>query len=170
VVFVFFGASLGLGAEIDIATKFVAYFLAGAVLQVMRKHVGISGAGAAIASAIFLTATALAPAWGGQVTSVALAYALLWLGSTITSPSLIHRHDVSYGMYIYAFQVQQLFAVFGAWRWGYWPFALAALSVTILLAVPSWFFVEKPIMDWTRRRLAILEGKRNPEALQEAPS
>jgi len=170
VAYVLFHESLGLGAELDIATKFVAYFLAGAVLQVLRHRIGINAVAGLVAAAIFTTVTALAPSWGGQVTSVALAYALLWLGSIIKSPAVIHRHDVSYGMYIYAFQVQQLFAVFGAWRWGYWPFALAALAVTILLAVPSWFLVEKPIMEWVRHRLQVLAERRTGEALQKAAS
>lgn len=153
VVFVFWGDVLGLGYEVDVATKFVAYFLAGALLQMFRDSVGLHWAAALAAGTVFGLAAGLAPEWGGQVASVALAYVLLWLGATMKSPTIIHKHDVSYGMYIYAFQVQQLFAVFGAWKWGYWPFALVSLAVTILLAISSWLLVEKPIIEWVRQRL-----------------
>lgn len=153
VVYVVWGEALGLGADVGILTKLLPYFLAGAVLQMVRKQVGMQALAAVIAAGIFAVGTGLAPSWGGQATSIALTYVLLWLGATLKSPQVIRTHDVSYGMYIYAFQVQQLFAVFGAWTWGYWPFALAALAVTVVFAVPSWLLVERPIMEWARKRL-----------------
>ncbi|QEY65415.1 acyltransferase [Metapseudomonas lalkuanensis] len=54
------------------------------------------------------------------------------------------RFDVSYGVYIYAFPVQQL--VINNFRYGlYSEMALSALF-TLVLAIASWLFVEKPML------------------------
>lgn len=63
------------------------------------------------------------------------------------------RNDVSYGLYIWAFPVQQLIIVAGfAWL-GVWGTALLALLLTLHLAWASWRFVEKPAMKLGRGAL-----------------
>lgn len=59
--------------------------------------------------------------------------------------SRMHARDYSYGIYIYAFPVQQTVVSF-------WPqislvaYLLSTLAVTIALAALSWHFVEKPAL------------------------
>ena len=52
--------------------------------------------------------------WGAQAAAPLIAYVLLWLSTVLPSPRLARRHDISYGVYIYAFPVQQLLAYAGA--------------------------------------------------------
>jgi peptidoglycan/LPS O-acetylase OafA/YrhL len=65
--------------------------------------------------------------------------------------------DYSYGLYIYAFPLQQAIAQWGiVHRFGL--FVLACFLATLPLAMLSWHFVEKPSMrlrDWIRRRPAV---------------
>ncbi len=142
----YFGGSF----DVDMLAKLVPYFMAGAVLSALRKKIGMHwglGIGSSVAFGLCLV---LVDGWGGQLGSIFLAYFILWLGSVVPCPSAIQVHDVSYGMYIYAFQMQQIMAVFGLGAWGYWPYSLVALALTAVLAIASWFIVERPIITRVR--------------------
>ena len=86
----------------------------------------------------------------GQLAAPFLAYGLLWLSTVVRQPSIIAKHDVSYGFYIYAWPVAQLLVLVGAARAGVWVFMLANIAVTLVFAALSWFLVERPIMRATR--------------------
>jgi peptidoglycan/LPS O-acetylase OafA/YrhL len=79
---------------------------------------------------------------------IAGAYFVLYLGARL--PTRLHwigqKNDYSYGIYIYGFLVQQVLASFGVWRFGYLPFSLIALAVTLGCAWLSWHVIEKNAM------------------------
>lgn len=65
--------------------------------------------------------------------------------------------DVSYGVYIYAFPVQQAFAAMGLARgWPFWLYAAASAGIVAVLAIASWWLIERPAIRaghrWLRRR------------------
>ena len=81
--------------------------------------------------------------------SLTACYAVLILAYRVPYTSLNELGDFSYGMYIYAFPVQQIWVqLFPDWR-GY-QIALAAFPSTLFLAVLSWFSIEKPAISWRR--------------------
>ena len=55
------------------------------------------------------------------VGQVAWAYLVLWLAIRLPIVEVRQHGDFSYGMYIYAFPVEQLLALYGVYRWGYVP-------------------------------------------------
>jgi peptidoglycan/LPS O-acetylase OafA/YrhL len=57
------------------------------------------------------------------------------------------RLDLSYGLYIYAFPVQQLLALYGVGALGFAPYFLSALAIAGALAAASWFAIEKPSLS-----------------------
>jgi peptidoglycan/LPS O-acetylase OafA/YrhL len=57
------------------------------------------------------------------------------------------RMDLSYGLYIYAFPVQQLLAMYGINAFGFTPYFLSALLIASVLAATSWFTIEKPSLS-----------------------
>jgi peptidoglycan/LPS O-acetylase OafA/YrhL len=59
--------------------------------------------------------------------------------------------DLSYGVYIYAFPVQQVLALVGVQRFGPLVFILAAVALVLPLAWLSWTFVERPSLRLVRR-------------------
>jgi peptidoglycan/LPS O-acetylase OafA/YrhL len=81
-----------------------------------------------LASALLL----LTPAW-----TFGLPVLVIWLGSrrTVSLPS-----DLSYGLYVYAFPVQQVLASQG--HLSFWTSAAATLP----FAAASWFLVERPAL------------------------
>jgi len=58
--------------------------------------------------------------------------------------------DLSYGIYIYAFPVQQTMVWISAAAWGVWPSMLCSLVATLLLAFLSWHLVEKRALQLKR--------------------
>ena len=55
--------------------------------------------------------------------------------------------NLSYTLYLVHFPV---YLAVGT-PWGYWPSFVVKLAVIFAIAVPSWFFIEKPLMQWRRR-------------------
>lgn len=70
-----------------------------------------------------------------------LAYAIIVSGALIRKSRL--RNDFSYGVYIYAFPVQQLLAVLGLAALSPFLFFAIATAAVLPVAAVSWFLVEK---------------------------
>jgi peptidoglycan/LPS O-acetylase OafA/YrhL len=83
---------------------------------------------------------------------LAMPYVVFWLayrpGGLLRAYNRVG--DYSYGVYIYAFPVQQMLV---AWfpGLGIWPLTAAAGAITLLLAVLSWHGVESPALRWRHR-------------------
>lgn len=85
-----------------------------------------------------------------SLSALPMAYTMMWLGATLPI-RLGAKNDISYGIYIYAFPVQQLLVVMGApAALGFWGYATVALALTVPLAWLSWKLVEKPAMRFKR--------------------
>ncbi|MDA8355323.1 MAG: acyltransferase [Actinomycetota bacterium] len=130
---------------------FVPVFLGGSLLYLYRDRVPDSGLLALACALAFLSGLVLplgnsTPAFtltSTDLTSVFLAYPLLWLGIHLPLHQVGARNDYSYGVYIYAFPVQQLLVNWGANRWGYWPYAFLSVAAVAPVAAASWWVVER---------------------------
>lgn len=85
------------------------------------------------------------------VAAIPLAYAVLVSGSLLRHKRLRLRTDLSYGMYIYAYPMQQLLVVCGLLSLNPWLFCFAVAIATVPLAAASWFLVEKPARSLNKR-------------------
>ncbi|CAN5551194.1 acyltransferase [soil metagenome] len=137
-----------------IAIRFLAIFHAGVAAYRFRDRISLSWPTLAALSAAMVVANVatqsalLLPIW--------LAYAVLFV--SYYPPLVIERWcdgpDYSYGIYIYAYAVQQTLV----WRFGPMPVLphfLLAWGLTMPLAMLSWHLVEKPALalkDRLRRR------------------
>lgn len=125
-------------------TPFVTAFLVGACIYVWRALFA-PGWPTALTLAVI---AALLLRWGGFHLFQPLLVPLLVI-QTGLSFSLPLRHDYSYGLYIYGFPVQQALAT--------WPFArsdsrvffTASLVITLICAMVSWHWIEKPVLRRT---------------------
>ena len=139
---------------LDHATSLASFFLAGAVMYLYRDSVPSSGLLAALA-------VVLAVAFAGlglfePLAAVLVAYVMLYAGSRLPLSRVGRRNDVSYGMYVYGFPVQQLIvlAMGGSALLPVWAFAIVSVALTIPLAWVSWLCVEKPALRLRRRDLS----------------
>ncbi|MFJ5368446.1 acyltransferase family protein [Bosea sp. CER48] len=136
----------------ETALRLPLIFLAGGVIYLYRERVTLSVPLLALAvlalvplafTPLYKAALYLVTAWGVLV--IALAPAL-------TRRSIEPPADLSYGVYLYGWPVQQalhaLFPALGAVAL-LWP----SLIVTVVIAALSWYLVEKPALDLKRRLL-----------------
>jgi peptidoglycan/LPS O-acetylase OafA/YrhL len=118
------------------------FFLVGAALWVNRDWAPLTGAGAAglavaVALASFTGAYDLAFA-------IAFAYVILWLGFTdrVRMPNLAAHGDLSYGTYLYAFPVTQVWVQI-LQPVSPWVVYVLSLVTVLPLAWMSWHLVEQ---------------------------
>jgi peptidoglycan/LPS O-acetylase OafA/YrhL len=154
---------------------FVPIFLCGSLLYLYRDKVPDSGLLAWGCTFAFLCGMVLplgnsVPTFtftSMDLSSVFLVYPLLWLGIHLPFHMVGARNDYSYGVYIYAYPVQQLLVVWGVSRWGYWPYAILSVAAVIPFAMASWWVVEKHALrlktvKWPRPAMRGLRTKKAP--------
>ena len=144
----------GAGAYSDVVllARLLPAFLGGAVVWVAIGRVPLRTPFALVALVAAVVLVVSVEHWGAQAASPLIAYVLLWLSTVLPSPAVARRHDISYGVYIYAFPVQQLLVYAGAHRFGLVAYDVLAALATAAVAVVSWRLVERPALRWARHR------------------
>ncbi|ARR79916.1 MULTISPECIES: acyltransferase family protein [Mycobacterium] len=127
---------------IFMACRAAIMFAAGAFLYQWRDVIPARWSLVAVSVVIVLAAGQL-PDYR-VVAAIPLAYAVVVSGSLLQSKRLRLRTDLSYGMYIYAFPIQQLLLVLGLISLTPIVFCLTVAVATLPLAAASWFLIEKP--------------------------
>jgi peptidoglycan/LPS O-acetylase OafA/YrhL len=121
-------------------------FLCGASIWLLREHIptGVVLTIVALIVGIALTRTFL---WGSLGTAL-LVYAFISLA--YLAPKRLHsfgrRTDISYGVYLYGWPIQQSMVAAGALALGFWPVLIFSLLGAAILGTASWFLVEKPAL------------------------
>lgn len=124
-------------------------FLAGTLLYLYADRVPVNRSFGVVALLLLPVA-----GWLNIVSSVGapfVAYACLWLGVMLPLQRVGRRNDISYGVYIYAFPVQQLLVVGGLARHGVALYVLLSVVLTLPMAAASWFAVERPALSLKKR-------------------
>lgn len=150
--------------DIVLMFQLLPFFLAGSVLFMWREKLGFHWLPGALSLLVAFAISSTVPGWGVQASALFVAYGLIWLSTVTRQPKLIAKNDISYGVYIYAFAVQQLLAVFGIHELGLLWFSVIAAIITVPLAAGSWVFVERPVM----RRVRSAGGKSQPKGASVA--
>jgi peptidoglycan/LPS O-acetylase OafA/YrhL len=150
VAFLAFSAAAVLFTYISprIFVELAAHFLMGSLIYIFRKSIVLDGrvcafiAAALVATLLLGHGFRIAALLGGP-------YVLFYLAFT-RGRRLWHfgKHgDLSYGLYIYAFPIQQLiFPIASTWQSN----SILATAILLGLAAMSWHFVEKPCLDRKR--------------------
>jgi len=131
--------------------RFLGMFFIGATFYVMRHRIPISH-GIALLMALMLFYLRGNPFVFKLFLTVSIGYLCIYLAYT-TCPILLRFNrigDYSYGIYIYAFPVQQAISAS-------YPgidvseMTVLAMLVTLPLSIASWHFIEKPFLDVKKR-------------------
>lgn len=172
---VFLGPVLvpALSEDLSVYARFALLFQTGTFFYVNRTSIPINGyLLLGLVAALWLLKGQ--PAVYGPAYIFTLAYCVLWIA--FVPNGFIRKFnqfgDYSYGLYIYAFPIQQmLIALFPAI--GPMPLLVSAFFVTLLAAMFSWYVIEKPALSvkgsiyprfiaWRER----LPGVRKPQELE----
>jgi peptidoglycan/LPS O-acetylase OafA/YrhL len=132
-------------------------FAFGAAAQLYKERVSTHGAVAAVAAVIMLVSMREGGFFAFGLP--AYAYLVLWLAMRLRGPfqAVGRKRDYSYGLYIYAWPVQELLTMQGVPRWGLAVYIGLSFLGGLALAVFSWHLVERPALrlkDWTPRLLS----------------
>jgi peptidoglycan/LPS O-acetylase OafA/YrhL len=143
-----------------------AFFMAGAVLYFFADRIRMQGwrrPAAAVAAVGFVVLTGL----DATLVALPIAFLCLWLGVKLPFRTVGRKRDISYGLYIYGFPVQQTLALLGAARFGVVGFIALSLLLTLPFALGSWLLVEQPAMRlkgrWKRLRQSITPAAPPPQ-------
>lgn len=122
--------------------RFAIVFAAGALLHEFRDKIPARWSLVAVGAVIVVVAGLVVPNYR-IIAAIPLAYAVVVSGALIHQQRLRLRTDLSYGVYIYAWPVQQLLVICGLGFLHPLAFAVVAAAATLPLAALSWFLVEK---------------------------
>ena len=126
------------------------YFLLGVLCYRYRRHLNLRPDLALVL--VFVTVAGARTAIGPVVAPLALASATLVVAMHPLfrmNPTWFHRHDYSYGTYLYGFPVQQSLILGGLAS--PWPLFACAIVATLALAALSWHLVERPALEQKSR-------------------
>lgn len=130
--------------------RFLAFFYAGAVLSMYRDRISLSPAFLITVLVAFCIGT-----WWSRNAFLLPPLIAYWVIFLAYYPSWVarkfsHGADLSYGIYIFAYPIQQLLV------WGFGPHdpylhSVVALALTLIPAYLSWTFVESPCIELKKR-------------------
>jgi peptidoglycan/LPS O-acetylase OafA/YrhL len=128
-----------------LVVELVLFFFIGASAYLYRRRIPLNrtiGAVALVAAVVSLRFP-----WYSLVMPVALSAATLWLAADVPIRDFDRRMDLSYGLYIYAFPLQQVAALAGLPAVGFFVYLLVPLAGALAFATASWFAVERPSLS-----------------------
>jgi peptidoglycan/LPS O-acetylase OafA/YrhL len=80
----------------------------------------------------------------------ALPYLVLYLAHRLPLQYVEKWGDFSYGIYIYAFPLQQLLSAAGVQHWGFIAYFSASVVLAVAAGMASWRWIESPVIKWAR--------------------
>jgi peptidoglycan/LPS O-acetylase OafA/YrhL len=125
-----------------------SYFMSGAVLAVVWPWIGRHAIAIGAAGLIACLAVRNLLAIDTVLNSLALAAAVVGLGSSSLMAWFSKGGDASYGMYVFAWPVQQFVLLLVA---PFWLSMLVAFLVTAALGYATWHAFEKRLMSLPKR-------------------
>ena len=131
----------------DLLVRFFGIYGVGALFYLFRDFIPIGSKGALLA-AFLLLGCLFSPLLAQTGWTIFGAYLIFWVAFTLPVlglSSLENKIDISYGLYLYAWPIQNLaIYVFRSIN----PWALCALTMLVasLLGLASWFAVERPAL------------------------
>jgi peptidoglycan/LPS O-acetylase OafA/YrhL len=130
------------------AARLASFFFIGSGFYILKDKIILSKTWFLLMIAAIVVAVIWNKTAGLIVINIVLAYVIFYLAYIPSGVISLYNQlgDYSYGLYIYAFPIQQsLVALFPNITVG-WLF-LSSFVITLFMAVMSWNFIEKKVMD-----------------------
>jgi len=127
-------------------------FLTGTLVAVFADRIPLVGPWTIVALVVAVLAGLRSLFFAEHVSSALLVLLLPPIGA-LAAPlaAWLRGVDISYGLYLFAWPVQQLIAMYG-WAGSAWASIAIATPITVALALMSWHWVEAPLLRRWRPR------------------
>lgn len=124
--------------------QLLVYFLAGSVFVLQKKRIPFHYSLALAAAGL----TLLSWRYGfyNIMCPVLVPYIVIWLAIKLPFKGFDKLGDYSYGIYVYAFPIQQMLCVVGLHNYGKFVYFSVSLLLAMVSAVGSWWLIEKPCL------------------------
>ncbi|MFZ4540971.1 MAG: acyltransferase family protein [Rickettsiales bacterium] len=122
-------------------------FLVGTIMNVYRERIPFRLDLACLCAALAFGLIYIPG--GAYFLAFPAAYITIYLG--LHNPKkiwLVSSGDYSYGIYLFAFPIQQLVASTGPWAHVWYMNLIISLPLSILMAIVSWRLIEKPALSY----------------------
>jgi peptidoglycan/LPS O-acetylase OafA/YrhL len=130
-----------------ISAFFLGSFFAFCRIWLVRRSLLV----AMVVAGVVLLAATLETAWSLPLGSLAVCLVTLGIGLLFKDRLIAGRFDFSYGIYLYAFPVQQI--VINRSDLGFYPGMLLTAMLVSALAALSWHLLERPALRFAHRRV-----------------
>ena len=143
---------LGLAGRAHEPLMLISEFALGSCMYLYRSRIPMRRGLAALA-----VVAMVAVSWAGffdVLGTVAAAYTCLYVATARDRTPLLRSVDLSYGVYIYAFPLQQALAAQHVQRLGYVAYAGAGIVLALMVGLASWLAVEAPALRLKKWRAA----------------
>lgn len=138
--------------------RFAALYSTGAIYYLFHNRVSFNNLGAAVSFALLIPML-FSHSFAEAAFAVFGGYLIFWFAlkvNVLRISRLVNKGDISYGLYLYAFPVQNLVI------WKYrdinpWLLCFIALVCAGSLAYGSWMLVEKPCLSLVRKKRSTMQ-------------
>jgi peptidoglycan/LPS O-acetylase OafA/YrhL len=142
--------------------RFVPLFLGGALVYLLKdsllKKLKFGGVLLSVAVIVFVNMVPGFAEYSMGILAPFITYILLWLATAFPLGrlgELTSKHDISYGVYIYGWVIQQIIMVFVinglVDKPPIWLYIILSFIGTAIFAIASWKFIEKPVLTKAKR-------------------
>ena len=131
------------GLDVEVDFTYGTYFFLGSLLYVFKEDIRLRWLYANVLMAIALLS--VSSIFQPVTEAVFIAYCILIVGDSKSIVNL-KGFDLSYGLYLYAFPVQQFILYMAGYEINVWIHILLTTIFTLVFAWLSWTFVEKPLL------------------------
>jgi peptidoglycan/LPS O-acetylase OafA/YrhL len=121
------------------------FFWAGSTLRLYKEHVYFSPRSILAVTILSFALYFMIPAYGYYLHALTLPYMILGIALHVPTimPRLFTKHDISYGIYLYAFPIQQCYMHYVGDSYGIGGFIACATLCTLTASLLSWHLVER---------------------------
>lgn len=136
--------------DVKLFVPLFAVFMAGSLLYTLRNYLRFNLFGGIVSLILAYLIITSFPNFGYQYAAPFILFVVFVIANKIPSPKWIKTNDLSYGVYLVAFPIQQLIA-FTLLKMGisipFIVFAVLASILSILVASLSWKYIELPSLN-----------------------
>ena len=136
--------------DVKLFVPLFAVFMAGSLLYTLRNYLRFNLFGGIVSLILAYLIITSFPNFGYQYAAPFILFVVFVIANKIPSPKWIKTNDLSYGVYLVAFPIQQLMA-FTLLKMGisipFIVFAVLASILSILVASLSWKYIELPSLN-----------------------